>query len=158
MSALPAAAGPGWISRWNLLARQLRRILADRYAEVGLNETRVVILEALREGGTGASQADLAGDLQISESSLCVLVERMRHEGLLRRERSALDRRKTVLQLTPLGMDRCRTVETVHLQLERQLQEQTPELLTELSEIQEEVISHRPQSAPDSACCERSVA
>ena len=51
----------------------------------------------------GCSQADLANELQQSESSISTLVDRMRTSRLLYRLRSKVDKRRRVLMLTDQG-------------------------------------------------------
>ncbi|TWT58148.1 DNA-binding transcriptional repressor MarR [Thalassoglobus neptunius] len=71
----------------------------------------------LREIGDRQSvnwtQSELAGDLCLSESTLCTLIERLRREGLVKRSRLEIDRRKTQLNLTPSGCDLVRQIHEV---------------------------------------------
>ncbi|SFI05336.1 MarR family winged helix-turn-helix transcriptional regulator [Planctomicrobium piriforme] len=121
MRALPVESPPGWITRWNQISRRLRKQLSDRYTDAGLSESRASVLAALDGPTRHATQADLAAVLLISESNLCGLVERMRVEGLIERDRSPLDRRKTVLTLTSLGRTRCEVVRQIHEEFEQSL-------------------------------------
>lgn len=82
----------------------LHAAVAPHLAEAGLNGSRFGVLEAIRgHGMAGCSQAELATELLQSESNLSTLLERMRLDGLIVRERSADDRRKSVIRLTPCG-------------------------------------------------------
>ena len=85
-------------------ATLLEAAMADCTAGFGLNETRFRVLDALRQQAPeGCSQIELAECLFLSEANLSTLLERMRLDGLLTRERSALDRRKSLVRLTSLG-------------------------------------------------------
>lgn len=84
-------------------ARLLEAALAASSGDFGLNETRFSLLELLRQTPDGCSQIELAGKLFLSEANLSTLLERMRLDGLITRERSSVDRRKSLVRLTPLG-------------------------------------------------------
>lgn len=72
--------------------------------EVGLNEARYSVLRELRfRQSEGCSQSELARGLYLSESNLSTLLDRMVRDGLLERERSRLDRRKSIIRITPRG-------------------------------------------------------
>lgn len=82
----------------------LHAALAPQLAEAGLNEARYCVLDAIRRlDPRGCSQAELAGRLLQSESNLSTLLERMRQDGLIARDRSPDDRRKSVIRLTAPG-------------------------------------------------------
>lgn len=93
-----------WLGRCLRLCRQIEQQLTARYAAVGLNPTRVAVLEALVSAATPPTQAALAADLNLSESSLCSLIDRMRQDGLLACNRDLRDRRKLTIAVTPLGL------------------------------------------------------
>lgn len=81
-------------------------LLAGPTADAGLNEARYQVLAAIhRQGYDGCSQTELAGHLLQSESNLSTLLERMRLDGLVVRERSATDRRRSVIRLTDAGAE-----------------------------------------------------
>jgi DNA-binding MarR family transcriptional regulator len=85
-------------------ANILRGVLAPALAQLGLNDARWAVLQAVRGTGMdGCSQIELAQELQHSESNVSTLLERMRSDGLISRQRSAADRRKSLIQLTPEG-------------------------------------------------------
>lgn len=108
-----------WVAELCHVSRMIRRQLSERYASAGLSENRVAVLLALSAPGSGFTQSGLAQELGLSESNLCDLIERMRLEGLLERQRSPLDRRKSVLTLTETGQDRCRLVRELHGRFEQ---------------------------------------
>lgn len=127
MSASSHSAQPDWLAQWLQLSRQLRRHLAQRYDQGGLTESRAAVLEALSSAAPHCTQAELAAQLGLSESNLCALIERMRQDGLLDRERSLIDRRKTLLKVTPVGQDRCAAIQRIHAALSEELAEQVPD-------------------------------
>jgi DNA-binding MarR family transcriptional regulator len=86
-------------------AREFERRFDAWLAEHGLNLTRAEVLACLAAfGEAGCSQTDLAAALQLSESNVCTLIERMRTDGWLFRLRSDVDRRRSVVVLSPQGM------------------------------------------------------
>lgn len=84
----------------------LTALLQGPTATAGLNESRYHVLDMLRRmpGGT-STQTELAARLLQSESNLSTLLERMRQDQLITRERSETDRRKSLIGLTPAGRD-----------------------------------------------------
>jgi len=126
----------GWISRWNQVGRQVRRDLSERYSLAGLSESKAAILEALATRDHQPTQTDLAGDVGLSESNLCGLIERMKNEGLVERDRSPLDRRKSVLSLTPAGQACHQVICGIHADYEAAMQRHlSPEILAEISSV-----------------------
>ncbi|WP_417849289.1 MarR family winged helix-turn-helix transcriptional regulator [Thalassoglobus sp.] len=87
------------------LNRTSRQFISEQYSELNaVSESAAVLLKLLANGGTEHwTQTKLAQEMCVSESSLCTLIERLRNEQLLQRERDAIDRRKTRLSLTPQG-------------------------------------------------------
>jgi DNA-binding MarR family transcriptional regulator len=85
-------------------AEVLQRVHVECARVSGLTDARYRVLQALSEhGGPECTQAELAGRLQQSESHLSSLVEQLAQEGLLFRERSLRDRRKTLVRITDEG-------------------------------------------------------
>jgi DNA-binding MarR family transcriptional regulator len=96
-------------------AHRLRGLLAGHFQECGLSDVRFTVLRTLRDGASsGCTQAELAAQLDQSESSVSALVERMRDDNLLYRLRSKSDRRKRLLVLTELGRQMLARVELHH--------------------------------------------
>ena len=103
---LRVAAADGLARRLFAAAQELERTLDDGFSGLGLNLTRADVLAFVaRHGGEGCSQTDLAVALRLSESNICTLIERMRVDGWLVRLRSSVDRRKSVVILSPRGID-----------------------------------------------------
>lgn len=85
---------------------------AERLAEHDLTPPLVGILRLLRISA-GESQQALAERLGLAPSRLVPLVDDLEARGLVRRERSRVDRRVNVLQLTAAGNEVLATVRTV---------------------------------------------
>lgn len=95
-------------------AERLRRMLDVCYASSDLNGPRVDVMELIEASHPdGCSQTSLSGQLGAAESSVSMLIERMRRDGLLLRMRSRLDRRCCVLLLTELGQQKLEQVQTI---------------------------------------------
>jgi DNA-binding MarR family transcriptional regulator len=100
-AAIPASAVAEKLLR---AADCLRAALAPQLADTGLNETRYGVLDSVRRlDPQGCSQTEVATRLLLSESNLSTLLERMRQDGLIARDRSRDDRRKSVIRLTGQG-------------------------------------------------------
>ena len=96
-------------------AHLLRGVLADHFAEFGLSNVRYSVMKMVEADKTGGcSQANLAGHLKQSESSISTLVDRMRSDALLYRLPSQTDRRKKVLMLTEKGRGLLRSIDGCH--------------------------------------------
>ena len=85
-------------------AHLLEQVFAIPGPETELNEARFSVLSALeKRSAAGCSQTELATSLRQSESNLSTLLERMRIDGLIHRERSLSDRRKSRVHMTTQG-------------------------------------------------------
>jgi len=82
--------------------RLLEELLGQCYGHAGIGTTRVDVLELLA-GVLDCSQTLVARQLGLSESTVCTLIDRMQMDGLLARQRSATDRRRSVLAVSDLG-------------------------------------------------------
>ena len=92
------------VDRLQQAAQLWRARLAAQLAHLGLNESRCAVLQHVAAAGCpGCSQPELAERLGLSESNVSALVDRMCTDGLLLRQRSAHDRRRCTLQLSPAG-------------------------------------------------------
>lgn len=97
------------------LAHRLRALLSDHFSEFGLTDIRSAALQAIREhSNEGCSQTELAQHLEQSESSVSMLIDRMRASGLVYRLRSKTDRRKRVLMLTDRGRQLLEQLDACH--------------------------------------------
>jgi len=77
---------------------------SDRVGELGLTAPEAGVLRLLAFS-PGLSQRELATRLGSAPSRVVVLVDSLESKKLVRRERSATDRRNHELQLTPEGLD-----------------------------------------------------
>ncbi|WP_437201580.1 MarR family winged helix-turn-helix transcriptional regulator [Planctomicrobium sp. SH664] len=131
-----------WLQKWNRLSRRLRQELSARYAQAGLNESRAAVLEVLSGAPEAWTQTELANDLCLSESNLCALIERMRREGLLCRERSTIDRRKTLLTATDLGRSSCASIAEIKAELGLDLSAHlTPQFFQQFNQVLDSMLS-----------------
>lgn len=106
LEELRTSSSAGLIQRLLAAAQGLERRFDDCFAPLGLNLTRAEVLAFVaRHGSDGCSQTDLAASLRLSESNICTLIERMRVDGWLLRMRSSVDRRKSIVVLSPRGLD-----------------------------------------------------
>ncbi len=103
---LHASSSAGLVQRLLAAAQGIERRFDEGFAGLGLNLTRAEVLAFVaRHGSEGCSQTDLAAALRLSESNICTLIERMRADGWLLRMRSSVDRRKSIVVLSPRGVD-----------------------------------------------------
>lgn len=83
--------------------RLLEELLGQCYSPAGIGTTRVDVLELLAGAFECCSQTLVARQLGLSESTVCTLIDRMQVDGLLARQRSVTDRRRSVLAVSDLG-------------------------------------------------------
>lgn len=122
VETVPADAPETVVTRLLAASHRLRSVLSDHYAEFGLSDVRHAVLQILREAAPdGCSQSQLAERLGQSESSVCMLVKRMRDAELLFRLRSRFDRRNWMLNLTERGQELLTRVEECHGRRMREL-------------------------------------
>ncbi len=69
-------------------------------ANHGLSAPQAMVLRELARGGEALSICDLTRRVHLSQATLTGIVDRLQKQGLLRRLRSGVDRRRTVLVLT----------------------------------------------------------
>ena len=112
----------------------LRAFLSEHFAEFGLSDIRYTVMRRIHQSGEcGCSQAELARELNQSESSISTLIDRMRNDGLIYRLRSQNDRRKRVLLLSDEGRQRFSRARSCH-------GERMAQLIEPLSEEQVQVL------------------
>lgn len=82
----------------------LRELLAPELIRHGVNDARFMVMRAICDSPAGeCSQTELARSLKQSEANVSTLLERMRVDELVTREKSPLDRRRSVIRLTERG-------------------------------------------------------
>lgn len=74
----------------------------ETFADLGLTQKQVSVLWLVSEE-PGIAQVDLGARLRMDRATTMSLVNRLQARAYLRRERSARDRRKQALFLTPAG-------------------------------------------------------
>lgn len=111
------------VNQLTALVRHFQRLLTSVYVEeLSLGDAAVSLLKLLsKESSSQITQARLADELCLSESSLCTMIEKLRSEHLLIRERLVTDRRKTRLALTEMGSRKIDEILRVDRALERSL-------------------------------------
>ena len=126
-----------YVSRW------FRSGIAQAYlTQLQLSDSAVALLKLIADDRTANwTQSQLAAEVCLSESSLCALVERLRCDRLLDRQRIVTDRRKTRLVLTELGERRLNGIYDVDREIEHFLQqellaEEQQRLITSLMKLQ----------------------
>ena len=120
----------------SLLGFNLRRaqvVLArDFQKQVGQGKVRPVVfcILVLAEAQPGIAQVDLTRQLALDKASVVALIDRIEGAGLVERRRSTLDRRRQGLFLTPLGLQRLKSLKDEVARHERRfLERYSPEEL-----------------------------
>jgi DNA-binding MarR family transcriptional regulator len=65
------------------------------------------------------SQLEAAGRLGVDRTTMVTLVDDLERKGLVQRHRSPQDRRKNIVELTTVGLDRLRQAEQARAETER---------------------------------------
>jgi DNA-binding MarR family transcriptional regulator len=138
-TAADAGAPGGLAMLQSLLGFNVRRaqvVLArDFQHEVGQGKVRPVVfcILVLAEAQPGIAQVDLTRKLALDKASVVALIDRIEGAGLVERRRSTLDRRRQGLFLTPLGLQRLKTLKEEVARHERRFHERySPEELAML--------------------------
>lgn len=85
-------------------ADSIRELMTPCLTNHSLNDARFTIMRAICGSRAGeCSQSELARCLKQSEANVSTLLDRMRGDGLVSREKSPLDRRRSVVRLTERG-------------------------------------------------------
>lgn len=89
------------------VSQQIRRLLNEQLEVCDLNDVRYAVLSTVSRSAErgGCSQSELAARLDQSESSVSMLIDRMRADRLLHRLHAPTDRRRRRLVLTEEGRD-----------------------------------------------------
>jgi DNA-binding MarR family transcriptional regulator len=87
------------------LARIMRMRAETALTPLGLRPRHLVALTILRDHGNSTQQA-LAAALQIDRTNLVGLLNDLETDGLVERRRSSEDRRRHLVDLTPVGAQR----------------------------------------------------
>lgn len=100
----PVSCGDSVVELIQEAADSIRELMAPCLTHHSLNDARFTIMRAIRSSPCGeCSQSELARCLKQSEANVSTLLDRMRGDGLVSREKSPLDRRRSVVRLTERG-------------------------------------------------------
>ncbi|MDP9844281.1 MarR family winged helix-turn-helix transcriptional regulator [Streptosporangium lutulentum] len=113
----PLASRLGYLLKHAYL--QLTEASAHALAPFGIDGRELAILAVLATESP-LSQLEAAGRLGVDRTTMVALVDALEGKGLVERHRSAQDRRKNTVQLTPAGQDRLRRAEHARQEMERQ--------------------------------------
>lgn len=91
-------------------SRRWRRLANERVKHLGQNMARLEILYLVGFSGLELNQGQLAQLVSVRGPTLIHLLNALAEEGLLERHQSAKDRRVTVNQITPLGLDKLKSM------------------------------------------------
>jgi len=83
-------------------SRHLRHFVDRRARRLGLTGAQLRLLSKLRRN-EGATQAELANEMEMRPISLSALVDKLTQQGLVERRADKSDRRLNRLHLTPTG-------------------------------------------------------
>jgi len=85
-----------------IAARRGQERASERLAPLGLNVRMCGVLNLLKDEGP-ASQQEIGEKLGIDRTTMVEIVDELERQGIVRRERSARDRRSYAVTLTPDG-------------------------------------------------------
>ncbi|MEU8796368.1 MarR family transcriptional regulator [Spirillospora sp. NPDC048819] len=124
----------GRITRCGLLVRNLSNRLYDEHS---INQSIFDVLAGLRRMGPPYRKTarELATSSLLTSGGMTMRLDRMERDGLVRRIRSADDRRNVFAELTPAGFALIDRIIDVHLERER-------EMLATLSDEEQEQLAH----------------
>jgi DNA-binding MarR family transcriptional regulator len=88
--------------------RVLRNAAQQTQAQAGISAAQLFVLSSLADGAA-SSLTELGERTHTDRSSVADVVERLAGAGLVARERSARDRRRTEVRITPAGRALLRT-------------------------------------------------
>ena len=106
--------------------RQWQRLADQRLQDSGISAACAMPLLMIQRAGCGIRQVDLARQLGMEGPSLERLLDKLAHNGLVRRQDDPTDRRAKQLWLTPQG-------QTMAVELESQLTRLREEVFGALS-------------------------
>ena len=117
-----------WIEPISKLVRQFSHTLASRYQQdLQISMVGATLLKAVSaQSSQQWTQTQLAQDLCISESTVCTMIERFRKDGLVKRRRMEIDRRKTWLELTAAGTEKVAQIQAIDSQVSDTIAQRVP--------------------------------
>lgn len=96
------------------LAAAIDRDCASRLSPHNLSEGKFVLLFLLHQQPEGLSPHELADRAGVTRATVTGLLDGLERDGFLVRQQSKDDRRKVLVQLTPMGEDAARTLFDTH--------------------------------------------
>ena len=125
------------------LYTESRRLTKERARAYGLTGPQLTVISILRELGD-LSLSSLSERIRAQNSTVTGIIDRMEREGLVRRERSAEDRRIVLIRLTDKGQELAREVALEPMEIFRAALDGLPkkdidELFRVLDAVQERV-------------------
>lgn len=125
------------------LYTESRRLTKERARAYGLTGPQLTVISILRELGD-LSLSSLSERIRAQNSTVTGIIDRMEREGLVRRERSAEDRRIVLIRLTDKGQELAREVALEPMEIFRAALDGLPkkdidELFRVLDTVQERV-------------------
>lgn len=91
-------------------SRHLRHFVDQRARRLGLTGAQLRVLSKLSRR-EGATQAELAADMEVRPISLSGLIDKLARQGLVERRDDAMDRRINRIHLTPAGRAMSRRID-----------------------------------------------
>jgi DNA-binding MarR family transcriptional regulator len=98
------------------LYTESRRVTKEMAREVGLTGPQLTVIKLLDSFGD-LSLSDLSERIRAQNSTVTGIIDRMEREGLVRRERSASDRRVVYIRLSDKGHKLAQKIEVEPMQL-----------------------------------------
>jgi DNA-binding MarR family transcriptional regulator len=99
--------------------QRLTEASARALSPFGIDGRELAVLAVLA-GDTPMSQLQAAGSLGVDRTTMVALLDALEDKDLVERRRSAQDRRKNTVRLTPAGQDLLRRAEDARQEMERQ--------------------------------------
>lgn len=117
------ASSIGIFGRVSRLQLMQRAVTASLHAQHGLTVAAFDVLASLRRGGPPFQKTvgELAASSLLTSSAVTLRLDSLEREGLVRRVRSASDRRQVFAELTEVGRERIDAVFEAHIDLERRM-------------------------------------
>jgi DNA-binding MarR family transcriptional regulator len=117
-----AASSEALASRLGYLFKRAQLRLAEAgaaaLAPFGIDGRELAVLAVLA-AEYPLSQLEAAGRLGVDRTTMVTLVDDLERKGLVQRHRSPSDRRKNIVELTTVGLDRLRQAEQARAETER---------------------------------------
>jgi DNA-binding MarR family transcriptional regulator len=94
-----------------VIEAELRKRLRDRF---DMTMPQFDVMAALERNPEGMTMSSLSEALMVSNGNVTGIIDRLMDRKYVARETFASDRRRFIVRLTPAGLDRFRSVATLH--------------------------------------------